>query len=149
MSAYQFLLDEFEQLLTSRGYSESAINSADKPGTLFKTFKQNISAALRESLYDDQPFYFDLRTTGFFHDNADMITFRLHFLFDVGKQSLSITGLDLSSDRVERKIILQTNHDLPHTNDSIKLLDERRKWFTHRFAEPIRMPIRKKKGRSR
>ena len=123
LNVYQKIVEEFDQLLSNRGYLEVAINSTDKPETLLGTFHRYISLALFEPSNRSTPFCFSLETSGCFGKNQ-IISFRLYFVFDVANQSLAITQLDLSSKGVQKSIALKSSYDLPHACNAPRLLKE-------------------------
>ncbi|OMP80030.1 hypothetical protein [[Flexibacter] sp. ATCC 35208] len=123
MSLVYQLLNEQEHLLTSKGYDEKSLNSPDKAGYLLKELQRQLGICLRDSLVDDGPFEFQLRTVGFYNNDRDCVSFNLHYSFDPEKVDLSITRLDVGFNHQAATVKLCENSMLPHASKAMELFE--------------------------
>ena len=135
MSLFYHILEDTQHLLTEKGFDETSLSSPDKPGWLFQQLRNQLSLALRESLAYNEPADFQLKATGFFNEDKDIVLFNLHFLFDASAGTLAIPQLDMHYNKRTLSLKLQDPSGLPHSSQAVSL-----------FAKPqlLQRPVKAK-----
>lgn len=124
MSLYYNLLYEQINLLKEKGYEEKSISSPNKEGWLFAQLRRNYSDALHQSWLEGDPVTFQIATSGFFNNNKDIVHFKFSYEFNPENSSLIIKEMELNSDKVQRKISVQSPNDIPHSSQALALIGE-------------------------
>lgn len=113
MDKFSEILELQGDLLTTKGYDEKGLNSPDKPGRFLKQVERQFSLALREAHTLNETVQFDIKSIGFFNDDADLIVFTFNYEYNPEKQDLSIKSLEAKMNGEELRFDLKKNKDLP------------------------------------
>lgn len=139
MSLYYNLLHEQINLLKEKGYEEKSISSPNKEGWLFAQLRRNYSDALQQSWLEGDPVTFQIATSGFFNNDKDIVHFKFSYEFNPGNSSLIIKEMELNSDKVQRKISVQSPNDIPHSSQALALIGEQIQLQRKRMNHNIHM----------
>ena len=113
MSLFYQTLDEHKQLLEAKGYDEKSLGAAEREGWFMRELTSNFSISSNHALRFDEVTDFELKMTGFFNDNRDIIHFNFNYEFDPRAMELKIKTLaaDLGAHKLSYQ--LNKNDDLP------------------------------------
>lgn len=133
MSLYYNLLDEQIRILKEKGYEEKQTRSPDKEGWLFTQLSRGLSDSLQQSWREGEAVTFQIRTTGFFNNDLDIVNFNFQYVFDYEKSDLRLTQLEISSQGIGRTIELSSAAQLPHSSAGLRLIREQNHLNRKRF----------------
>lgn len=120
MSLLYQIVDEQKELMASRGFTEEALGSPNTPGLFASQLKSRISNCINQAHRFNEPEEFNIITTGFYNNNADIVVFNFQYAYNPVTLELRLNGLEATLDREEQIYQLTTNADLPHANDIYK-----------------------------
>lgn len=120
MSLFYQILDEHKELLESRGFTEEALSSPDKPGWFMRQLHLQFSKCSHDAHLFNEIQEFDLKAIGFFDNDADIVLFKFHYQFNPESAELNIKGLEASLDREQKLFRFTQNTDLPQASDIYK-----------------------------
>jgi len=124
MSLFYQILDEHKNLLLSKGYDETSLNSPDKEGRFIRQLQINLSQAIKDAHNFQETESFDLKATGFFNDDADIVRFKLHYEYNPNDMQLCVKSLEAILDDKTINLELNDNNDLPAATKVHKYLTE-------------------------
>lgn len=137
MSIYYDLLQEQINLLKEKGYEEKFIRSPDKEGLLFTQLRLSFSDALHECWQEGETATFQISTTGFFNDDKDIVHFKFGYAFNPENNTLLLNEMELIADKTHRKIFIRSPQDIPHSSQTLSLIQEQLKLQQKRMASYI------------
>lgn len=127
MSLFHQIVDEHKELLKSKGYTEEALNSPDKPGSYMRMFAIQFSMNKQDAHRYNEKEEFELKTVGFFNNDKDVLVFKLNYQYDPEKLELSITQMTAVMDGNQVNYELQRNEDLPSSAEVYQKMTQAKK----------------------
>lgn len=148
MDLVEALYREQSQLLISRQYDESSLNSPLQPGQLLESLKRNISICVHKADDEDEPFGFSLETTGVLRDAAEQVNIAIHYLFYPQEKELILYQLDMKWGAHQCTLHLNTSYHLPDAQTMFRRMERETQQAQHP-GKPLRMIVPRASTRSR
>jgi hypothetical protein len=92
LTLFQRMIQEQENQLFLKNYTEKMIGSTALPGLFIRQLKTGFAEAIQDRLWDAQPLTFDTSMTGHFPRQAT-VQFRFTFRYDPAQLKLQLTKL--------------------------------------------------------
>jgi hypothetical protein len=126
MSDFLTKLDNHRELLQERGYDEIGLGSPDAPGHFMKKLEYMFSNCLQQSrLHSTTKKDLFIDAYGFFNNDADLVTFKFHYVFDPAKKDIELKSFIARMDDIQRPFLLDRNmYELPQATRVHQMLCE-------------------------
>lgn len=113
MSLFFQILDEHRELLKSKGYDETGLNSPDKEGWFARQLELHFSKSLRDAHVFDENQEFELQSTGFFNQDNDIVLFKFKYEYTPEALELNLKSITAKMGMIQVSFTLAKNADLP------------------------------------